>query len=123
MRAFLKSQGIVDPEIIFLNTLMQLPQRVQVQAKPLIDSTGKDKMKQLRDIVDSLYSMPAEARLKKLLESTSMGDMRPSEYLRHIRELQGSDSDRNSPLIRTYFIQSLPSNIAPFVHLMLDRYA
>ena len=79
-------------------------------------------MQKLKEIVDTLYSLPAEERLKKLLQTTSMGDMRPSEYLAHIRELQGANSDPNSPLIRTYFSQSLPSSIAPFVTMLLESH-
>ena len=114
--ATLKQLGITDPEAIFLNTLMQLPQRVQMQAKSLVADTCTDKLAKLKAIVDTIYSLPAEERLKKLLKTTSLGDMRPSEYLAHIRELQGSGSDPNSPLIRTYFMQSLPSDL----HVVLN---
>ncbi|MEL7426919.1 MAG: hypothetical protein AAFN81_28260 [Bacteroidota bacterium] len=121
MEAALTQQGITSIDKKFLYTLMQCPQRVQIQAKSLINSTASNKMDQLKAIVDNLYALPVEQRLKQLLATTSMGDMKPSEYLHHIRDLQGAGADPNSPLIRTYFIQSLPSNIAPFIHLMQNN--
>ena len=123
MEASLKSQGVTDGEQVFLATLMQLPQRVQMQARQLVSATiadEPDKLTKLKAIVDGIYTLPDEEKLKKLLATTSMGDMKPSEYLNHIRELQGATADKNSPLIRTYFMQSLPNTIAPLVHLLLD---
>ena len=122
MEAALRQQGITDKEQIFLSTLMQLPYKVQIQAKNLVNSAGQDKLEKLKHIVETQYCLPAEERLRKLLQTTSMGDMRPSEYLHHIRELQGSEQDKNSTLIRTFFLQSLPSNIAPLVRLMYDTH-
>ena len=78
-------------------------------------------MSKLRKIVDNIYNRSPEERFKKLLQSTSLGDMRPTEYLRYIRELQGDDADCNSALIRTFFIQSLPKSIAPLVTLMSEN--
>ena len=120
IEASLRQMGITDPEQVFLSTLMQLPHKVQLNAKHLVNENSTDKMSKLRAIVDGLYSLSSEERLKKLLNSTSLGDMKPTEYLRHIRELQGVECDKNSALIRTYFVQSLPKNIAPLVHLMCD---
>ena len=123
IEATLKQQGITDQEQVFLLSLMQLPERVQIQAKGLVnDSNVTNKLQKLKDIVDGIYNLTAEERLKKLLSSKSLGDMKPSEYLRHIRELQGTNSDPNSSLIRMYFIESLPSTIAPFVHMMLESH-
>lgn len=122
MDAMFKQYEITDPNSIFLTTLMQLPQRVQMQAKSLISDNVEDKLGKLKKIVNSLYVLPAEQRLKQLLNSTSMGDMKPTEYLQYLRELQGSDTDPNSPLIRTYFLDSLPSTLIPFVRLMFNTH-
>ena len=118
--ATLKTAGITNPEQIFLYILIELPSKVQLNCKHLIAEQSSDKLQKLRNIVDHLYNRSPEKRLKKLLNTTSLGDMRPSEYLRYIRELQGEDVDSNSALIRTFFIQSLPKNIAPLVTLMSE---
>ena len=123
IEAALKQEGVIDPNKIFLQILMQLPQRVQIQAKYLLNTIDPDKVNKLKNIVYSLYNLSEEERLKKLLSSTSLGDMRPSEYLRHIRELQGANTDPNSSLIRTYFLQSLPDTIASFAHLMSSSHS
>lgn len=122
MDATFAQQKVTDPNIKFLTTLMQLPQRVQMQAKGLISEDVDNKLSKLKEIVSSLYVVPVEQRLKQLLSSTSMGDMKPTEYLQYLRELQGSDADPNSPLIRTYFLDSLPTAIIPFVRLMFSSH-
>ena len=64
MEAALTQQGITSNDQKFLYTLMQCPQRVQIQAKNLINSTANNKMDQLKAIVDNLYALPVEQRLK-----------------------------------------------------------
>ena len=124
MEAALRQQGITDPERIFLSTLTQCPQIVQVQAKCLLtsDASVSNKLQQLKTIVENLFVLPCQERLKTVLATSTLGDMKPSEYLRHIRTLQGTESDPNGPLIRKHFVQNLPDNIAPFIHLMLDSH-
>ena len=122
MEAANQQRGISDPFQQFLSTFMQCPQRVQLQAKYLISSSVPDKLDELKTIVNTLYAVPAEQKLTQLLASNSLGDMRPSEYLRHIRDLQGTGSDPNSLLIRSHFTKCMPASVAPFIEMMMSSH-
>lgn len=102
---------------LFLNLFVSLPNAIQALSKHLLESSAKNHIAELKKIINTQYKLPIEDRIKKLILSTKMGDLTPSQYLQHIRDILGEDAVKHENLIRNQFLASLPSSIAPFIEL------
>ena len=107
----------VNESELFLNLFQNLPYNIQALSKHLLNTDAKDHIIELKKIVDSQYKLPIEERLKKLILSAKIGDMKPSQYLTYLRDILGEDAINHQSLIRNHFLESLPNNIAPFINL------
>ena len=107
----------VNESELFLNLFQNLPYNVQALSKHLLETNAKDHIAELKKIVDTQYKLPIEERIKKLILSAKIGDMKPSQYLTYIRDILGEEAVNHKSLIRNHFLESLPNNVAPFVNL------
>ena len=113
--------GVTEKEI-FLNVFSNLPMRVQNLCRHLLSEMPEDPMTQLKQIVDENLRLPLEDRIKKLLTNNSLGDRRPSEYLRAMKDLIGEkDAQKYAGLIKNQFLEVLPPAVAPFVNLLAQN--
>ena len=102
---------------LFLNLFVSLPNAIQALSKHLLESGAKNQISELKKIINTQYKLPIEDRIKKLILSTKMGDLTPSQYLQYIQDILGDDAVKHESLIRNQFLASLPSSIAPFIDL------
>lgn len=82
---------------------------------------------QLQDAIITAVRVPGDERIKKLLSNAPMGQRKPSEYLKYLRELAAGEIDKDSPVIRSVFEQNMPKEIlkiiAPEETTSLDVFA
>ena len=103
---------------LFLNCFVNLPPNVQAMVKHLLDPDATNQIAEFKKIIETNFIPPIEDRIKKLILSSKIGDSKPSEYLRQIKNVIGENWTAYEKLIRSQFLDSLASNIAPFIHLI-----
>lgn len=81
----------------------------------------EEKFELLRDNLIKLTDVPESTRIKSLLNHTPMGDRTPSEYLRHLRHVAGTSQDKDSPLLRSIFLERIPSFMRAIIAHMTDQ--
>ncbi|KAH8022158.1 hypothetical protein HPB51_022291 [Rhipicephalus microplus] len=68
----------------------------------------------LKTAINSRKSQSEHSRLQQLITATELGDRRPSQLLRHMRELLGGPSaPQEEKLLRELFLQRIPQSIVP----------
>jgi hypothetical protein len=88
----------------------------------MVDDPNVDgKFELLRDNLIKLTDVPESTRIKSLLNHTPMGDRTPSEYLRHLRNVAGTSQDKDSPLLRSIFLERIPSFMRAIIAHMTDQ--
>lgn len=101
--------------------LLALPNHLQLEAKPILskfqrlaadDAAGKlQAYDELKLRIITLTSIPEEQRLQELLDNAQIGTRTPTQFLNHIRNLQGDAGDRNNKFLRTIFVRELPTDV------------
>lgn len=114
-----------ESQRIFL-TISSLPVAMQSEASDAIAVAGNNTFAALTAHITKSTLVPAQQRIKKLLDDTTIGDRKPTQYLRHLRDLAGSDNG-DSSIIRSIFLERLPNRItmiiAPTDDMLLDDIA
>lgn len=66
----------------------------------------------LREAILTRFSASEQQRLRLLIAGESLGDRTPSQFLRHLQQLLGPDSDRfDAALMREFFLRRLPPDV------------
>ena len=64
-------------------------------------------------------ALPAQKRINQLIPNEELGDRKPSIFLRHLKNLAGSQAD-NEEFIRPLFLKRLPASISQILASMPD---
>ncbi|XP_055387129.1 uncharacterized protein LOC129615789 [Condylostylus longicornis] len=62
----------------------------------------------LKDVLTSRHSMSLERRIKKLISDEEIGDRRPSEFFRHLKQLAGSAATPGEEFIMELWLSCVP---------------
>ena len=71
----------------------------------------------LKEVIMARTAVSEQKKIQQLLNMETLGDRKPSQFLRHIRSLAG---DTNDSIVRHIFLQRMPANIQPIL-ATLDR--
>lgn len=103
---------IVSETTKYNYVVSSLPQEV---AESLADVLGRPPVENaythLKTTLISRHSLSIECRIKKLISHEDMGDRKPSEYFRKLRQLAGSCETVGDELIKKIWISRLPNLI------------
>ena len=115
--------GINDVDQKCYMLLTALPSNLQCDLTNLMvdEPNVEGKFELLRDNLIKLTDVPESTRIKSLLNQTSMGDRTPSEFLRHLRNVAGTSQDKDSPLLRSLFLDRIPSFMRAIIAHMTDQ--
>lgn len=100
----------ISKEATRFNYLMaQLDLKTVENIWDLVDSNHPDKYSRAKQRLLGIYKESSEKQIKKLIGEVQLGDLKPSQLLRKMRSLAGSDvSDK---LLQTLWLDKLPDNI------------
>ena len=91
------------------------------------DADNRPSYIDLKNFIIQHTSIPTQEKIKQLLNDAYLGDRKPTQFLRHLKDLVGNPNDANSDIVRSIFLQRLPVNIsmiiAPHPNLTLDQLA
>lgn len=118
--------GITREETKFHYAISQLDPVYAAEVEDIIaDSTLTDKYKRLKTELVKRLSASRERKVKQLLTSEELGDRKPSQFLRHLKQLAGPDVPED--FLRTIWSSRLPSGtqtiIASQMKVPLDELA
>jgi len=87
----------------------QLPHRALTQVADIMRNPGPDPLNNLKERLLATYAESQERKVQKLLEETTLGDLRPSQLLRQMQSLAGSAA--TSQVLRTIWLRAMPQRI------------
>ena len=113
------SQKIEDNQMKFDLVLQALPEYIQMEIKPaviqIINSAGQENYQPydtLKSKVISVVAIPETQRLTQLLEKETIGTRTPSQFLTHLRNLQGDNqnAETDNKYLHHIFLKNMPPN-------------
>ena len=119
INSYLSHYGVSEKEA-FLNVFVNLPNQIQSLCNHLLDQSIENPISEFKKIIDLKFKLPIQDRLKKMLNSKRAEEMKPSEYLKYLRDTLGQEAETHEDMIRIHFLDSMPKNIGPFIRLLPD---
>lgn len=110
-----KAYNVTDEQQKYYLMIGALPSHIQMDAADNVKPDLPNSFKTLCDYITKITSIPTEKRIKTLLSDTQMGDRKPSQFLRYLRELIGSEADGDSTFVRSIFLDRLPKKITMII--------
>ncbi|XP_046382325.1 uncharacterized protein LOC124153271 [Ischnura elegans] len=102
--------GVKEDETKFWFVVSQLDHRYAQEVKDIISCPPtSDKYNTLKSELIKRLSASQEHKLKLLLEHEEMGDRKPSQFLRHLRDLAGNSV--TDDFLRSLWLSRLPSHL------------
>lgn len=102
--------NITSDSTRFYHVVSNLEHKYAAEVKEIITNPpASGKYEKLRSELVSRLSASREQRLRQLLSREELGDRKPSQFLRHLRNL--ADTDMNDEFLRTLWCDRLPKHI------------
>lgn len=106
-----KAFGISSSYMKFTYAVSALPADIAKLVKSLIvNPPDGNPYELLKETLEKLMSLNEYKRIKEILRDENMGTDMPSCFLRRIQKLCNTNLIDNTELIRTYFVEKLPSS-------------
>lgn len=103
----------------FYYVISNLDVKYVCEVKDVITNPPEDKKyEKIKSELISRLSASREQRVRQLLSHEELGDRKPSQFLRHLRNLAGSDVPDD--FIRSLWTSRLPSHIQAIVAAQID---
>lgn len=91
------------------HVVASLPQDVAESITDILENPpATSKYNKLKTILIERHSLSIEARIKKLLSDELMGDKKPSEFYRYLKQLAGTSGTVGEELIKKLWFSRLP---------------
>ncbi|KAK2577959.1 hypothetical protein KPH14_012657 [Odynerus spinipes] len=112
--------GIVSDETKYHYTLQSLDEQSLAEVSDLVlKPPAQGKYEQLKDRLIAVYTDSEEKKLKTLLSEVQLGDRRPSQLLRQMRDLaQGKISDS---VLKSLWLQRLPQQVQAILSVSISE--
>lgn len=102
--------GITDQVLKYQITANEIPEPFASELRDLLISMPEaDPYDKLRDGILGRFAESRTQRVRRLLAGETLGDRRPSQFLRHLQHLLGDDAGPSEQdFLRELFLQRLP---------------
>lgn len=117
---------IVDDNVRFTIVEQYLDDECTREVKDiLLDPPEVNKYKCLKNKLVKRFSTSQEKKMQQLLQGEALGDRRPTQFLRHLRELAGATA--SDKLLRTIWLGRMPESVRSILAILdepsLDKVA
>ncbi|XP_055387972.1 uncharacterized protein LOC129616363 [Condylostylus longicornis] len=86
-----------------------LPQDVAESIMDVLEDPPDNNLyNNLKEVLTSRHSMSLERRIKKLISDEEIGNRRPSEFFRHLKQLAGSAATPGEEFVKELWLSRLP---------------
>lgn len=111
VEAQFRTRGITQDTTKFSYVVSSLSHEFAHEVRDLLLSPpSADQYETIKRELIARLSASAQKRIRQLLTEEQLGDRKPSQFLRHLQQLQG-DTPVDSALLRELFVQRLPSSV------------
>lgn len=112
--------GITDDSLQFWHVVGALDSRYAAEVEDVITNPPTEQRYQrIKTELVKRLSASQEQNIRQLMEREEMGDRKPSQFLRHLRQLAGNNIPDS--FLRSLWIGRLPSHLQPIVTMQDDR--
>lgn len=96
----------------YYHVLAALPQEIIESIIDFVQSPPeKDLYTSIKNLLIERHSLSVEKRIEKLISNEDIGDRKPSDFYRSLKQLAGSSNTIGDPLIRKLWLRRLPHAI------------
>lgn len=113
--------GKISKKARYFHILSVLPQQVLEKVMDILTTASEDSYGDLKAAIISRLSLSEEERVNKLLFGCQMGDLKPSEFFRHLTGLAGKADMVNTKLVFRLWLSRLPKAIEVALIPLMDR--
>lgn len=111
--------GITSDTTKFYTACSYLDHQYAIEVADIIENPPREnKYDRLKTELIKRLSAPREEKILQFLNKEEMGSRKPSQFLRHLRHLAGSQI--TDEFIRTVWYNGLPQNIQPIIASQAD---
>ena len=110
MDTYFSCCGVTDQVVKYNIAANEIPEPFASDLRDvLIGVPASDPYDKLRDAILSRFSESRSQRVRRLLAGETLGDRKPSQFLRHLQHLLGDDAGQGEQeLLRELFLQRMP---------------
>ena len=113
LESMMAMRGLVCQKKKFHFCIGNLPGHIIPEIKDLAESPPESNpYDMLKEVVITRMAVSEQRKIQQLLNTETLGDRRPSQLLRHMRNLAGNTNDN---IVRHIFVKRMPQNIQPIL--------
>lgn len=121
-----KIYRIVNESTKYNYLVAALPQDIAESLTDILDEPSADTpYSSLKEAIISRNSLSIERRIKKIISDEEIGDRKPSEFYRRLKQLAGSSGTVGDELIKKLWLARLPNliniSLIPFASESIDK--
>ncbi|XP_044741875.1 uncharacterized protein LOC123302848 [Chrysoperla carnea] len=116
--------GITTEETKFHHLLAQLELKIVENIYDIVAAEEPNKYTLAKNRLLSIYKESSERQIKKLISDVELGDLKPSQLLRKMKNLSGTDVSEK--VLKTLWLDKLPSHVRSVISIVdgdLDKLA
>lgn len=113
--------SITSETTMYSHVVAGLCPRVAAEVEDIITGPPTDRTyTKLKETLIKRLSMSEEKRVQQLINNEELGDRKPSQFLRHLRSLAGSNNTVSESLLKQLWMQRLPATVSAILASQAD---
>lgn len=105
-------KGITQEQTRFDHLMTQVTEQMAVKVIDVIENPGEAPYTKLKNALIKAYELDEEQKIRELLRDSDLGDRKPSEFFRHMKNLVGKSEAYNDKFLLALWEERLPGPVA-----------